>query len=268
MTKGIDIAWARPDVDGIKATGAKWVARYFSNDTTKNITKEEIRAYVASGLSVVTVWESTAGAALKGRAQGIKDAQAAEVERANVGLPADHVIYFAVDQDTTWAKVADYFEGVASVLGKWHVGIYGGYKVVLGANKAGYGYLWQTLAWSNGLWVPEADIRQVGGTVLKGSADVDTSESLDFGQYPAPITPVQEDDMQLTDLVTLGTWEKAEWPSDASLKDGKLQVNGVLGGAYGHARAAHDGVDTLKAEVAALTKAVAALTVLVTPAKK
>lgn len=267
MTKGIDIAWARPDVDGIKATGAKWVARYFSNDPTKNITEAEIKAYTAAGLAVVTVWESSAGAALKGRAQGVTDATKAKAQSKAVGLPADHVIYFAVDQDTTWAKVADYFEGAASVLGKYHVGIYGGYKVILGADKAGYTFLWQTLAWSNGLWVPNADIRQIGGTVLQGSADVDTSESLDFGQHPAPTTVQEDDDMKLTDLVTVSTWEKDAWPDDASLKDGKLEVNGVLGGAYGHARAAHDGVNELKTQVAALTKTVAALEALLTPKK-
>ena len=151
MTKGIDIAWARPDVDGIKATGAKWVARYFSNDPTKDITEAEIKAYTAAGLAVVTVWESGAGAALKGRAQGVSDAQKAVAQRKAVGLPDSHPIYFAVDQDTTWARVSDYFAGVASVLDRQLVGIYGGYKIILGADNAGYQFLWQTVAWSNGI---------------------------------------------------------------------------------------------------------------------
>jgi hypothetical protein len=194
--KGIDIAWARPDTDGIKATGAKWVARYFSDDPTKNLTADEVTAYTAAGLPVVTVWEYTAGAALEGRDKGVQDASQAYSQQKAVGLPKDMPIYFAVDTDAEWPQAEQYFAGVASVIGVDYVGVYGGIKVIEGAHAAGYKYLWQTSAWSNGQWSPYATIRQDGGTVLSGGADVDDSEVADFGQYPQEIDlPLNAEDL-------------------------------------------------------------------------
>jgi hypothetical protein len=186
VTTGIDIAWARPTVAQIKATGAKWVARYFSNDPTKNLTAEEVTAYAAAGIGTVSVWETTTGRATAGYAAGQADARAADAQRAADGLPADMVIHFAVDQDTTWASVAAYFAGAASVLGQARVGVYGGYAVIEGAHAAGYRWLWQTLAWSGGRWSAHATIRQTGGTVLGGNADIDEATVADFGEYPRP----------------------------------------------------------------------------------
>jgi hypothetical protein len=186
---GIDIAWARPTIAEIKSTGATWVARYFSNDPTKNITAAEVRDYPASGLGIVTVWESTATRALAGFAAGQADARTAERQRASVGLPADHIHHFAVDTDTDWPSVNPYFDGVTSVIGKARTGVYGGLRVIDGAHSYGLRYLWQTVAWSGGVWSPYATIRQPGGTALNGAADYDTAEATDFGQYPRPAAP-------------------------------------------------------------------------------
>lgn len=193
MITGIDIAWARPTIAQIKATGAHWVARYFSPDNTKNLHADEVTAYAAAGLGIVTVWEGTASRALAGFTAGQNDARAAAKQRAAVGLPAEMPIYFAVDTDTTWDAVHTYFAGVASVLGAAHVGVYGGYQVIQGAANAGYRYLWQTIAWSHGQWCAQATIRQTGGTCLQGSADYDQAVVDDFGQFPRP-----EVDMPLT----------------------------------------------------------------------
>lgn len=198
---GIDIAWARPGVDGIKATGAKWVARYFSQDPTKDITAGEVQQYSKAGLGIVTVYETTTGRALQGHAAGVNDAHSAENERASVGLPNTAPIHFAVDMDTDWASVQAYFDGVTSVLGKEHVGVYGGYKIAEGAHYYGLKYIWQADAWSGGLWSTWATIKQTGGTVLSGGADVDYAEVPDFGQYPRP-----ETDMPLTDADVQKIW--------------------------------------------------------------
>lgn len=187
--KGIDIAWDRPTISQILATGAKFVARYFSPDATKNLTAAEVRDYATAGLATVTVWEGTATRALDGYAAGQADAHAAERERAAVGLPSDHVHHFAVDTDTDWASVKPYFDGVASVIGQHRTGLYGGIRVISGAYTAGYRYLWQTDAWSYGRWDPHATIRQEGGTVLAGQADLDEAEAADFGQYPRTAAP-------------------------------------------------------------------------------
>lgn len=195
--KGMDVAWARPTIAEIKATGAHWVARYFSLDASKNLTAAEVRDYVAAGLSVVTVYESTAARALQGRAAGVADAVLAERQRVAVGLPITHVQHFAVDSDVSWASVQAYFDGAASVVGLDRVGCYGGLRVINGAQAYGIRYLWQTVAWSGGVWSPHATIRQPGGTLLGGGADVDYAEVPDFGQYPRPSTP-QEPDMPLS----------------------------------------------------------------------
>jgi hypothetical protein len=198
---GIDIAWDRPTVAQIQATGAHWVARYFSQDPTKDITAGEVQQYSAANLGIVTVYETTTGRALQGFNAGQQDAHAAINERAAVGLPQTHPIYFAVDTDTDWASVKSYFDGVTSVLPKDLTGIYGGFKVVEGAHSYGLKYGWQTIAWSGGLWSQWASIKQTGGTVLSGGADIDFAEVPDFGQFPSP-----EVDMPLTDADVQKIW--------------------------------------------------------------
>jgi hypothetical protein len=189
LALGIDVAWARPTVAQILALAVKFVARYLSPDSTKNITAAEVVAYRAAGIATVTVWESTATRALDGYAAGQADAREADAQRAAVGLPADHPIYFAVDTDTTWGSVSAYFAGVISELGIARVGIYGGYNVCQGAVRIGIPYIWQTPAWSNGLWASRTSIRQEIATVLSGGGDLDTAETADYGQYPKPSTP-------------------------------------------------------------------------------
>jgi len=66
--------------------------------------------------------------------------------------------------------------------------------------------------------------------------------------------------MKLMDAVVVGPWVKAQWPDDQGLKDGQISVNTALGSTYGHARAAHEGVDALRKEVADMRAAVAKLT--------
>jgi hypothetical protein len=193
---GIDIAWATPGVPDIKSTGAQWVARYFSQDPTKDLTAGEVQQYTAAGLGIVTVFETSAGRALQGHQAGAIDASDAIAERAAVGLPQDAVIYFAVDTDTTWASVQDYFDGVCTIIPKAQVGVYGGYQVAEGGHSYGLKYIWQTVAWSGGQWSTWATIKQTGGTVLSGGADIDYAEVPDFGQYPRPEDDVTPQDKQ------------------------------------------------------------------------
>lgn len=183
---GIDFAWTKPTAAQAKAAGAAWAAGYYSTDATKNWTHATVAEFLAAGLAVVGVWETTTTRATQGHAAGVADAQQADGERVSVGLPAIAVIHFAVDEDTDWASVAAYFAGAASILGQDHVGVYGGIRVIAGAAAAGYRYLWQTVAWSNGQWDPHATIHQEAGTLFGGNSDLDYSEVADFGQYPHP----------------------------------------------------------------------------------
>lgn len=254
---GIDVAWARPTVTQIKALGAHWVARYFSNDDAKDLHRSEVLSYTAAGLAIVTVFETTAGRATAGRAAGAADARNAEAQREAVGLPDNHVQHFAVDKDVSWAAVAPYFAGVSSVIDQDRVGVYGGIDVITGAYQAGYRYLWQTVAWSEGRWHPHATIRQTGGTTLSGGADWDTAMVPDFGQHPRP---VQEDDMPLPDAdidrIALRVQAYRNQAADqASVKAG----HGHIPDAYGYVVQTNAAVKTLTAQLAALTATVGAL---------
>ena len=276
--KGVDIAWVRPTTAQIKAAGAHFVARYLSPDSTKNITKAEVADYKANGLGVVVVWESSANRMLGGKAAGVADAKAAEVQRAAVGLPSDMPIYFACDFDAQGAQyhtINEYLRGVASVIGLNRVGIYGGYYVVenVFSAPATAKYGWQTIAWSGGKWSTHANIRQEGGTTLSGGADWDTAETADYGQYPRPQAPKPTPapapkppapapsggPLELNTQVPLGSWLHEQWPTDDGLADNAISVQVALGSGYGHARAAHDGVDEIKAAVEAMAKVVAAI---------
>ena len=197
----LDIAWDRPTTAQIKATGAVGVMRYFSPDTTKNITAAEVTDYTANGLAVGTVYESTAGRATAGQAAGAADARLAEEERVKVGLPNTHIHHFAVDSDVPWSSVQAYFDGVISMVGLVRTGAYGSFRVVEGAYGHGIRKLWQTSAWSGGQLSSHATLYQSGGTLLGGQADINRTLAADWGQYPRPTPPVpppmplQEDPM-------------------------------------------------------------------------
>lgn len=250
---GIDIAWDRPTVAQIKSTGARWVARYFSNDATKNLHADEVKAYPAAGIGVVVVWETTTGRARAGRAAGVADAQAAEVQRKAVGLPIGMILHFAVDEDTTWASVEPYFAGVASVIGQLRTGVYGGFKVIEGAAAAGYRYLWQTTAWSAGHWSAHATIRQTGGTTLAGGADWDTAMVPDFGQYPRPTAPTPETDVPLTqaDATLNANVLLAQQKDDpTTTNDAKKPLGNILWDTGMNAFQANNGVKAIQKQLA------------------
>ncbi|EPD56348.1 N-acetylmuramoyl-L-alanine amidase [Streptomyces sp. HGB0020] len=84
------------------------------------------------------------------------------------------------------------------------------------------------------------------------------------GATTSTTSPAKETDMQLNDTVTLGDWLPQTWPDDKGLADKKIAVNTALGSTYGHSRAAHEGVDALRQEVADLRAEVAKLTTALT----
>lgn len=189
MSFAIDIAWDRPSTASIKASGASGVLRYLSTDPSKNLTAAEVHDYASAGLGVGTVWETTATRATQGYQAGIDDASLADGQRKSLGLPSDHIIFFAVDTDTSWASAADYARGFSAVIGQSRVGVYGGLDVIDGAHGAGYRYLWQTLAWSRGVRSKWACLYQNGNTLFSGGADVNDILASDWGQFPRPAAP-------------------------------------------------------------------------------
>lgn len=248
--KGIDFAWSKPTAAQAKAAGASWAAGYYSTDLTKNLTAAIVDEYVRAGLDIVGVWETTTSRATAGYAAGAYDATEADRQRASASLPDTAVVHLAVDEDTDWASVEQYFAGAASVLGKARTGVYGGIRVISGAAAAGYTYLWQTDAWSGGQWDPHATIRQEGGTLFGGSADIDYAETPDFGQYPRP-----EFDMALTKADAETVWAYAG-PGD------KPDAHQTLQNIATSTAATKTELDAVKLELDALKATIAALSSL------
>jgi hypothetical protein len=202
----LDIAWERPTVAEILAVGnVVGVIRYASTDPTKNLTAAEVAAYHAAGIGTAMIWETTTGRATQGYQAGVDDAGLALAQRQADGLPDDEPIYAAVDTDTDWPSVADYFRGFHDVVGSDSQGIpltgpYGGFHVIEGAYADGYRHLWQTLAWSNGQVSSHAVLYQDGRTALSGNADINQVLAPDWGQYPRPeadMTPQELLDYQI-----------------------------------------------------------------------
>jgi hypothetical protein len=214
VRSGVDYSWARPSPSGLRSAGYTFAVRYLSFDTTgKNVTASEARALKAAGVDVVSNWESGASDALKGRARGVSDAQEALRQANAAGMPAGRPIYFSIDfdaQPSQQAAINDYYDGVASVLGKSRTGAYGGIGPIqrlFDAGKITFG--WQTFAWSHGQWEPRAQLRQVrnGVTIAGGDCDIDQAQADDFGQWGAMTSPIADAEKLVAARNTDGTIE-------------------------------------------------------------
>jgi hypothetical protein len=180
----IHYSQARPSVELIKSSGCVGAVGYLSDrnltdasTNPKEITAAEAQKLVDAGLKLALVWETTAARAGVGFEAGVADAKAAEAQADVLGYPADAVIFYAVDYDTTPTVVTPYFKGINSVA-KRPVGVYGGVKIIDGLVGTLAKYGWQTIAWSAGKVSPKTCLLQ---NVFKG--DYDTSNV--SGPFPA-----------------------------------------------------------------------------------
>jgi glycoside hydrolase-like protein len=191
VAQGIDYAWSRPEPSVIAAAGYEFVCRYVSHDTTgKNLTLAEAVRLSNAGLSLVIVFESTASRMLVGTSAGIADAQFAVAEAAKLGMPPTRPIYFACDFDATPGQqtvINAYLDGVATVIPRERIGMYGGYgpiKRAFDTGKITFG--WQTYAWSGGAWDKRAQIQQYSNDQSLGGVkgvDLNRSTTEDYGQW-------------------------------------------------------------------------------------
>ncbi len=192
---GVDYAWGRPSLSGLKADGYEFVVRYLSYDTTgKNLSPGEAQAIIGAGLDVVSNLEWGAQDALQGYNLGVQHAQAADSQARADGMPSGRPIYFSIDfdaQPSQQGAINAYFDGVASVIGRDRTGAYGGYGVIsrlFDDGKIAWG--WQTYAWSYGQWDSRAHLRQIqNGIGPGGEMDKDQAMTADFGQWGATPPP-------------------------------------------------------------------------------
>jgi hypothetical protein len=193
---GIDHAWGRPSISAMQNAGVHFVARYLSFDVTgKTLDPAEAKRLSDAGIEIVVVWESTASRALAGYGAGKADAYEAAKQAKNCGMPSGRPIYFAVDFDAApgqEAAISAYLDGVASVIGRGRVGIYGGLSAVTHALDGKHAtYAWQTYAWSHSTWDTRAHIQQYSNGRLIGGVDCDFDRAMkaDYGQWRVGISP-------------------------------------------------------------------------------
>jgi len=118
----------------IAASDLKFVVRYYSNNVTKTMTRQEAVALSTAGLQVAAVYEDfNNDVKFFSPELGKKNAAKALLLAAGVGQPAGSAIYFAADFDPTASQVrgpvTDYFREAALALAvaspRYAVGVYG-----------------------------------------------------------------------------------------------------------------------------------------------
>jgi hypothetical protein len=116
----------------------------------------------------------------------------AQQDAAAAGMPLTRPIYFSVDGDTSsftslqWSPIFAFFTAVNSVLGKNRTGVYGGrHTLEVLRDRGAASWFWQTSSWSDGVWVPFANLRQYDHDLplCGGAVDLNRSQVADYGQW-------------------------------------------------------------------------------------
>jgi len=184
--EGLDYAWIHVPIPAMRQYGAKFVCRYLSNDSNKNLSIREAKDLSDANIWMVVVRETTANRATAGYDAGAIDARQALMQARTIGMPKDRPIYFAVDFDAAGPEVLEYFKGIASQMPVSQIGIYGGLRSVRYLHSKGrVKWVWQTYAWSGGLWHSTTHIRQYKNDIKVGGIDCDADRALlpDYGQW-------------------------------------------------------------------------------------
>jgi peptidoglycan hydrolase-like protein with peptidoglycan-binding domain len=162
---GFDCSYTRVEQNAMHAAGYTFMIGYVSPTAGKNLTHQDMTNYLAAGIAVGLVWEGSAGEALNGAAAGSAAGASAEAQANALGYPANAVIFFAVDVDTTSASYAaiQAYANAFNAATTRPVGIYGEADVIdhfvtPGVQPVQYG--WQTAAWSGGRLSAKANLYQ------------------------------------------------------------------------------------------------------------
>jgi hypothetical protein len=217
LSRVVDYAWGRPSIAALKGAGAVAVCRYLSRDTSgKTLSRAEADGLRTGGIDIVSNWEQAGSWAEYSGGQSTGRTHAVEAARQHIacGGPPDRPIYFSTDWDATGTQlptVAEYYRGVASVIGPARTGAYGGYRTIKYLFDQGViRWGWQTYAWSTFRdeptgqmylhWDSRAQLRQVRNGVQVGGVDCDLDDSMtdDFGQWAAKGSTVTELDRTST----------------------------------------------------------------------
>jgi hypothetical protein len=190
---GVDYSFNPPAIEHMVNEGIDFVVRYlpFDGDEGKGIRLDELQKLHANNIAVAFVMQRRGNSReYMGRSNGITDAKIAERALAQLGVPDDRPVYFAVDFD---AKPEDqlvidtYLLGAAEVLGPERVGVYGGYHVAKRCREnRSARWFWQTYAWSGDNDLVGRHIFQHKNGIQWGGGEVDFNRadgSRDFGAW-------------------------------------------------------------------------------------
>lgn len=125
--------------------GYRYIGRYLTGNS-KKITRSEAQIIFDAGLSFFPIYQTSADEnSYFTSAQGTKDANAAIAAAAELGIPKNTVIYFAVDYDCldyqVTSNVIPYFKSVYEVMNNsntYRTGIYGTRNVCTRVSDNGY----------------------------------------------------------------------------------------------------------------------------------
>lgn len=242
MIEGVD-AYGHPDPHLLLADGKRFVMCYL-----KDTSRSQVDDYLAAGVDVGLIDETTGDAAAGGRTAGVRHGQTALVALDALQVPGSVAVYCAEGDSSaiTGSQAAAFMGGYASVVGHDRAGWYGGRATVLAVQAAKVcRWLWQTYAWSGHptLWVPGVHLQQYenhaatyGGVVV----DFDRATVPDFGQW----TSTPGDDMSAADVAAINAHTDAVIQRTfASLSHGTLPDSSTRNG-VGH--------DQILAAIAAL----------------
>jgi hypothetical protein len=192
----------------VKGAGYDGAIRYLANDPerlpNKRLTPDEARSFLDLGMPLVSNWQRTKEDWHRGFAGGASDAEEGLRWHYACAGPGFRPIYFSIDSDINldqWnAQALPYLDGAASVLGREWIGVYGGQRTMWWAAEDGFGWRWQTRAWSlydeagnwhsdwPTQWVPGCQLRQERidqDHINDLGIDVNTTWADDFGQWQA-----------------------------------------------------------------------------------
>lgn len=124
--------------------GYRYIGRYLTGNS-KKITRSEAQIIFDAGLSFFPIYQTSADEnSYFTSAQGTRDAKAAIAAAAELGIPQNTFIYFAVDYDCldyqVTSNVIPYFKSVHEVMSNsiYRVGIYGTRNVCTRVSDKGY----------------------------------------------------------------------------------------------------------------------------------
>jgi hypothetical protein len=163
-----------------KADGYDAVGRYLVPDGWKRLTKDEANAISQAGLTIISIFETTADRTKGGAPAGSQDGAVALQCAQNVGQPTGSAIYFAVDYDAGPGDIdaiEAYLRAASAAAPGYEVGVYGSYAVVEEMRRRGACTKFiQTYAWSSGLRSDAAQIFQYQNDITVNGIGVDLDD--------------------------------------------------------------------------------------------